>query len=138
MEGTFFAGERITATAGPPAVGDATLVQLFVNAPNLVDQEPFPGTVSCTFPVTTSSAFVQWSVGPIGGGQTATWEVSCAATVYPLTVTAAEPATEIAAPAAAPVDSRTRAGFPVGIVAVAILLQFGLWAGASRRRRTPR
>ena len=75
----FFSGERISASANPPSAGaEPTIVRLLVETSPpppfvVVDAEPFPGTVSYTFPA-DGVYFVDWNVDATDG---ATWTVSC-------------------------------------------------------------
>lgn len=67
----FFAGERVTATAGPPTSGAVpTAASLRVDTA-LVDNQPFPGAVSYTFP---SDGMFSLDLRTDGN---ATWTVTC-------------------------------------------------------------
>jgi len=75
----YFAGDRLTLSAGPPIAGaPPTTVSLFVDrnkvvTTTLVASAPFPGTVSYLFP-TDGTYAVDWRVDATIG---ATWRVSC-------------------------------------------------------------
>lgn len=138
----FFAGEQITVTATDPTT--PSTVELHVPAGTVVDMDNVPGTVAHTFATNTTTQ-VLWTGVP---QRTLTWTVSCQAAThqepepeYPLSVSAAQPATESAIPRPAVlIESNASAALPVvpvGVVAVALLAQLGLWAAATRRRRLP-
>ena len=69
----FAAGETLTIVADEPSdYGSPTFIALYVNQVG-VDAEPYPGTLSFTFPQEGDVAAIGW----IADGGNATWSVRC-------------------------------------------------------------
>ncbi len=135
----FFAGDEISVTGDQPAT--ATRIELRIGHPvfdTLVDQEPFPGTLTYTFPAETFTGVSWYAVPEIVEGMATrpVWTVTCTAAAYPLAVSSPQPAGDVATlPAAFP--SGADSGFPLGtvvLVAGAVLLHAVMAAAVLRRR----